>query len=360
MSRGGNIRRDWTHRRLGLGASKPREVQLANTDALLTAVGSRDSARFDGDPLADALLDFAYDVDLDYGVGELDAVPIPAELLRLTPAAPSPRRVTWRVLAPAMGTALAAVIVAATVLISRGQVVVSPAATATVESRQLLRHADLLIADASTASPRQRDRLVSEARADLTHVSHLLPLTLAQQRPEIRHQLDTLEQRVAASPAGRAARQSAPAAAPRPNLGDRGAGGNGGTGGTGGGGTGNGGTGNGGTVIRQPVPGTGTGTGTGTVVTPEPTHPSPAPTAGAQPPPRRSAPATPVGQQSQPAAPPTGAPPTGQPGTGQPGTGQPRTGQPRQQPTRQPPAEGSGPASSDHDAPPPNPHPSSK
>jgi hypothetical protein len=201
MSRGGNVRRDWTHRRLGLGAMRPSEAQLTHADALLTAVGGRDGGSIGSDPFAAALLDFAYDVDLVVGIADLEAQPIPVEQLRLAPAPARRRRPTWSVLIPAMGTALAAIVVAATVLIGRGNpVVVSPTATATVESHQLLRHADELIADATKAAPAARKRLVSEARADLAHVTHLLPLTPNGQRPALRRQLLSLEQQVAPPP----------------------------------------------------------------------------------------------------------------------------------------------------------------
>jgi hypothetical protein len=240
---------------------KPGDAQLAHTDALLTSVGAREAGSIGGDAFATALLDFAYDVDLTVGIADLDTQPIPVEQLRLTAAPVRPRRVTWRVLVPATGTALAAIVVAATVLIGRANpVVVSPSATATAESHQLLEHANTLIADATKAAPAVRKRLVSEARADLVHVTHLLPLAPPEQRPALRKQLNSLEQRVVPPP---------PHAAN--TSGNNGGNGSSGTSGS-----------SSGTPIRS-----GSGDGTGTVV------PSPAPTEGGQqpsPPPIHSGP----------------------------------------------------------------------
>lgn len=196
--------RSWTHRRLGLGASKPSSAQLAHTDAMLSAVGARQAGTTSvaNDPFASALLDFACDVDLVARVAELDTTPIPTELLRLPPATVKPRRFTWRVLVPAMGTAIAALVVGIAVLVGSGtRTIPSPAETATAESHQLLRHADALLGDASKASAADRERLVSQAEADLSHVSRLLPLTATSDRAAIRQQLQSLEERVRYVPA---------------------------------------------------------------------------------------------------------------------------------------------------------------
>lgn len=295
----GAIRRDWTHRRLGLGVVKPSDAQLVHTDALLTAVGAREAsaAVVTADSFAAALLDFALDVDLTAGIADIDATAIPVELLRLTPGPAAPRRVTWRIAIPAVSTAVAAIVVGIGVLLGRGTpVIVSPTATAAAESRQLLTHAHSLIADAGKASTRvERQRLVTEARADLNHVSRLLPLTATGDRPAIRRQLYSLEEQVRPTP------QQGTTGESRANGSQAGPSDNGSSGSS------SNGSGDPGTTVQGGTPGqgdqrpvygrgprTGTfGAGGGT----QPINPSPPPT---QPPPAGGAPGSGDGHQGPP------------------------------------------------------------
>jgi hypothetical protein len=193
MSRRARIRRQWTHRRLGLGAAHPVDVESLRTESLLAAVGAR-RAGFSADAFDAALLDFVCDVDLTVGLPALEATPLPlAELRAAMPA--TRRRVTWRVLVPTMTTGVAVVAVLVTAMLLGPSTPTSPALTATAESNQLLTHADTLLTAARHATAPDRAKLLTEAKADLNHVSRLLPLTAPQSRPEIRERLEALGER---------------------------------------------------------------------------------------------------------------------------------------------------------------------
>ena len=202
MSRRDRIQHRWTHRRLGIGAERSGELAMAETDAMLTRVGARRAATtstfVDADPMSAALLDFVCDIDLVAGIAAVDATPVAAELLRLNPVRRRARRLTWRVVIPAMSGSLAALVVALAILLVRTSSTPAPSLSATAESRQLLSHADnLLTAAAAATAPADRTRLVREARADLRHVSHLLPLAPPPDRSGIRRRLHALDHRVA-------------------------------------------------------------------------------------------------------------------------------------------------------------------
>ncbi|HWC36365.1 MAG TPA: hypothetical protein VG650_16275 [Mycobacteriales bacterium] len=194
MSRRDELRRHWTHRRLGLGAAAA-DPALARTEALLAAVGARHT------PAADdltggfdaALFDLAVDIDLVAGVADIDAQPVPLAALRA--GARRRRRPGWRVLVPVAGTGLAALAIVSVLLVTGGSTAGRPALSATAESQQLLTHADLLLTAATAATPAKRTALVAQARADLTHVSRLLPLAPPAARPAIRSQLQLLDRR---------------------------------------------------------------------------------------------------------------------------------------------------------------------
>lgn len=201
MSERNRIRRAWTHRRLGIGASPVSDVALAQTDALLAAVGARQvpSTGLGVSEFDSALFDYVCAVDLAAGVPGTDAAPIPLPALRAEPAPARRRRVTWRVLIPAAATGLAGMVLA-TFLVLGDQDRTSPELTATAQSKQLLNHADMLLTAAKSATASERTKLVAEAKADLNHVSRLLPLAVAQARPAIRTRLRQLDERVSPLP----------------------------------------------------------------------------------------------------------------------------------------------------------------
>ncbi|HEX3708240.1 MAG TPA: hypothetical protein VHV76_16565 [Mycobacteriales bacterium] len=200
MSGRDRIRRGWTHRRLGIGAEQIGEHALAETEALLTRVGARGtttSAFLEADPFSTALLDYACDIDRTAGIAAVDAIPVASELLRLTPVDGHPRRPTWRVMLPALSGSLAAVVVVLTLLLGRTSTApVMPSLSVTAESQQLLRHANTLLAAAASAAPAQRTRLVTEAKADLTHVTRLLPLAPPPARSGLRQRLHALNRQM--------------------------------------------------------------------------------------------------------------------------------------------------------------------
>jgi hypothetical protein len=196
MNRRDRIRRQWTHRRLGLGTAIPADAAMARTDALLTAVGGRSTSTGSiADTFESALLDFVCDLDLAAGIADLETRPLPVAALRLSATPPRKRRFSWQVLIPAMGGGLAAVVATVALLIGGSSASRAPALSATAESKQLLSHADLLLAAAQHATDTERTQLVAEAKADLTHVARLLPLAPPPERPAIRSQLNVLNQR---------------------------------------------------------------------------------------------------------------------------------------------------------------------
>lgn len=198
MSPRDRIRRRWTHRRLGLGAAGQAGChdELARTDAMLTTVGARRPPNT-GSAFEAALFDFVCDLDLAAGVPDIDRTPIPIAALRAKAAAPRRRRFGWRVLLPTASAGLAALAIAATMVFAAGSSPSNPTAlTATAESKQLLTHADMLLTSAEAATATERADLVTEAKADLSHVSRLLPLAPPQSQPEIRQRLQLLDRRV--------------------------------------------------------------------------------------------------------------------------------------------------------------------
>jgi hypothetical protein len=201
------IRGGWTHRRLGLGRTRPSDAALAHADALLTEVGSRipeDLARdLAPDPVRVALLDFVADIDLTIETApRTDAFDVTSfraahqiEMQRVDEK-PAPRtRLRDRLLLPAMSAATAAVVLIAVFVVGRStnDPVGTPSTAAATESRTLLQHASLLLDAASSAQPSQRTELVREARSDLQHVNRLLPLISAPNRPPVRSKLQSLE-----------------------------------------------------------------------------------------------------------------------------------------------------------------------
>lgn len=190
------IRRQWTHRRLGLGSAQPTDLELAHTEALLAAVGARRApAAASADRLEVALFDFVCDTDLAAGVPAIEAVPVPLTALRAALPAARRTRLTRRLLIPAATSGVAAIAIAISALFAGSSAPTSPALTATAESRQLLSHADTLLTAASHATADDRARLVTEAKADLSHVSRLLPLAAPEARSEIRERMTALDQR---------------------------------------------------------------------------------------------------------------------------------------------------------------------
>lgn len=177
----------------------PADAAVARTEVLLTAVGARRTASY-GDAFEAALLDFTCDVDLLAGIAELDAAPIPAAALRVQrkrSGSSAARRPSWRVLVPAMSGGVAALVVAVTLVFVSGSATTGGSAlSATAESRQLLGHADMLLTAARTATAAERSRLVTEAKADLTHVSRLLPLAPPPAQPAIRARMQLLNSEV--------------------------------------------------------------------------------------------------------------------------------------------------------------------
>jgi hypothetical protein len=77
--------------------------------------------------------------------------------------------------------------------------------TATAESKQLLSHAGMLLTAARAAGSADRSMLVTEAKADLTHVARLLPLAPPRDQPGLRTELQRLNRQVPpmAAPAAR-------------------------------------------------------------------------------------------------------------------------------------------------------------
>ena len=190
-------RRTWTHRRLGIDAPTNDQRALAETESMLAAVGARRTTLpIEADPFAAALLDFACDLDLYAGVAATDAAPVPAELLRLDVPRSRKSRISWKVLIPATSGAMAALVVMLTLLLS-GSPGTTPTSglSATAESRRLLSHADTLLRAAATAESGERASLIREARADLHHVTRLLPLAPPAARPAIRQRLRSLNDR---------------------------------------------------------------------------------------------------------------------------------------------------------------------
>ena len=198
MRRRDQIRREWTHRRLGLGAVPATDAAMARTDWLLAAVGARRTTSTDmsADGFDAALFDFVCDIDLTAGVREVDATPIPIAALRAQLPTPRRRRLTWQVLVPVASSVAAVAIVATMLLVGGSSHTASPALAATAQSKQLLTHAETLLTAASSAATADRAELVAEAKADLTHVSRLLPLTQPQAQPAIRTQLRLLDRRM--------------------------------------------------------------------------------------------------------------------------------------------------------------------
>jgi hypothetical protein len=172
---------------------------MARTEAMLTSVGARrtTSAGLSGDAFEVALFEFVCDIDLTAGVAEIDATPIPHATLRAQATPPQRRRPSWRLLVPALTSGVAAVAIGLILLVAGSSPVKEPALTATAESQQLLTHADMLLTAAQSAAATERTKLVTEAKADLTHVTRLLPLAPPAARPEIRAQLQDLNQRMA-------------------------------------------------------------------------------------------------------------------------------------------------------------------
>jgi uncharacterized membrane protein YgcG len=217
------LRGGWTHRRLGLGRTRPSDAALAHVDGVLTEVGGRiprDLARdLAPDPVRVALLDFVADIDLtidtmptasqSFDAQQFDAGQyrrsLMVEMARIDEPAVVSRRtpLRQRLLIPAMSAATAAVVLIAVFVAGRGSndtTVGTPASAASSESQVLLRHASLLLTAASTASEANRIVLVREARSDLQHVSKLLPLIGAPARPTVRLQLRSLERRAKPKP----------------------------------------------------------------------------------------------------------------------------------------------------------------
>jgi hypothetical protein len=143
-----------------------------------------------------ALFDFVCDLDLTARVAEMDATPIPHAALRAQATPARRRRSSLRVLIPATSGAAAIAIGLTLLLVGGPSTVDAPALSATAQSRQLLTHADMLLTAASSAAPTDRTKLVAEAKADLTHVSRLLPYAVPQSRPGIREELRLLDERV--------------------------------------------------------------------------------------------------------------------------------------------------------------------
>lgn len=196
MIRHDRIRRQWTHRRLGLGAAVVAERELARTEALLTAVGARRTTSGGIDGFEAALFDYACDIDLVTNVAAIDATPIPIASLRAQVAPRRPKRgLSWRVLIPTASTALAAIVTAMALVLAVGSTTTSPAMSATAESQLLLSHADKLLTAAQSATANDRAKLVTEAKADLSHVSELLPLAPATDRRELRARMQLLDNR---------------------------------------------------------------------------------------------------------------------------------------------------------------------
>lgn len=196
MNRRNRVRHQWTHRRLGLGAAQPADAALTRTESLLAAVGARrtPAVGVPGDAFEAALFDLVCDVDLTIGLPALEATPVP--LTELRTAQPIRRRrqlFSW--LIPAATSGVAVVVIAITAVFVDPAIPTSPALAAAAESRQLLTHADSLLTAASHAAVKERAKLVTEARADLSHVSQLLPLAAPQTRSEIRERMEALDQR---------------------------------------------------------------------------------------------------------------------------------------------------------------------
>ncbi|HVT64417.1 MAG TPA: hypothetical protein VHD81_04645 [Mycobacteriales bacterium] len=203
MSPRDGLRRQWTHRRLGLGNVQPTDSELASTESLLASVGARrPPIAGSADGFDATLFDFVCDIDLAAGVPAIDAVPIPLSALRATLPTPRSTRLTWRVLIPAAMSGVAAVAIAISAILAGSPTPDSPALTATAESRQLLTHADTLLTAASHAASSDRATLVSEAKADLSHVSRLLPLAAPSARSAIRDRMTALDRRAKPLSAG--------------------------------------------------------------------------------------------------------------------------------------------------------------
>jgi hypothetical protein len=183
---------------------------MARTESLLAAVGARltPAASFSADALDTALFDFVCDVDLVAGLSAIDAKPISVAVLRAASPPARRRRMTWRVLIPTATSGIAATAIAITTFVVGSSSSTSPAVAASAESRQLLTHADTLLTAASHAAAADRADLVTEAQADLSHVSRLLPLADPESRPEIRDRMAALDERaepLAAKPPRRTA-----------------------------------------------------------------------------------------------------------------------------------------------------------
>ncbi|MGN6475292.1 MAG: hypothetical protein ACTHK4_16805 [Mycobacteriales bacterium] len=119
---------------------------MANTEAMLTAVGARRPAPA---PAADgfeaALLDYVCDIDLTSQIAVVDATPIPIAALRAQAVTPPKRRLSWRVLVPATSSGIAAVAVVVAMAIGGSSTAPGPKLSATAESEQLLTHAGALL-----------------------------------------------------------------------------------------------------------------------------------------------------------------------------------------------------------------------